>query len=77
MKIQILQIKVNEGRREIGQKAVQGLVDSVSEVGLLPLLCAAVMNTLLGFSHWMSWERDGAGVIDIPVVAAVCAGIEC
>ena len=45
MKIQIFQIKVNDGRRKIDQEAVHELADSISKVGLMnPIIIVNNLN---------------------------------
>ena len=47
MKIQIFQIKVNEGRRVIDPEAVQELANSISEVGLMSPITVDLDYTLI------------------------------
>ena len=45
VKIQIFQIKVNDGRRKIDQEAVHELADSISKVGLMnPIIIVNNLN---------------------------------
>ena len=51
MKIQIFQIKVNDGRREANPEAIHKLADSISEVGLLNPITVDQEYTLIAGLH--------------------------
>lgn len=51
MKIQIFQIKVNDGRREISPEAVHELADSISNVGLMNPITVDQDYTLIAGLH--------------------------
>ena len=51
MKIQIFQIKVNDGRRVISLEAVHELANSISEVGLLNAITVGQDYTLIAGLH--------------------------
>ena len=51
MKIQIFQIKVNDGRREVSQEAVHDLADSISKVGLMNPITVDKNYTLIAGLH--------------------------
>ena len=82
MKIQIFQIKVNDGRREIDPEAVHGLADSISEVGLLNPITVGQDYTLIAGLHrleaakLLGWTEIECNVSDLEGLMAELAEID-
>ena len=82
MKIQILQIKVNEGRREASPEAIQELADSISKIGLLNPITVDKDYTLIAGLHrleaakLLGWTEIECSVSDLDGLAAELAEID-
>ncbi len=72
MKIQIFQIKVNDGRREVDPEAVQTLADSISKVGLLNPITVDQEYTLIAGLH----RLEAAKLLGWTEIECTVSGLE-
>ena len=82
MKIQIFQIKVNEGRREASPEAIQELADSISKIGLLNPITVDKDYTLIAGLHrleaakLLGWKEIECNVNDLEGLMAELAEVD-
>ena len=82
MKIQIFQIKVNEGRREVSPEAVHKLADSISKVGMLNPITVDQDYTLIAGLHrleaakLLGWSEIECTVSSLEGIQAELAEID-
>ncbi len=72
MKIQIFQINVNDGRREVDPDAVQEMADSISKVGLLNPITVDQDYTLIAGLH----RLEAAKLLGWTEIECTVSGLE-